>query len=60
MAMVEGMPDDELLTRGRYAFLGQDTIYKWLGAYANHDLWGKTALRKWLKARRQQDLQGKE
>jgi hypothetical protein len=49
MAMVEAMPEAELLTPGRYPFLGRDTIYKWLGAYAAHDLWGKTAIRKWLK-----------
>jgi len=51
MAMVEAMPGEEMLTRGRYDFLGKDTIYKWLGAYANHDRWGKTAIRKWLKSR---------
>ncbi len=49
VAMVEAMPDDELLTRGRYAFLGKGTIYTWVSQYAAHDRWGKTAIRKWLK-----------
>jgi hypothetical protein len=52
MALVEAMPEEELLTHGRYAFLGRDTIYKWLGDYAAHDLWGKAAIRKWLKTQR--------
>ncbi len=51
MALVEAMPEEEMLTPGRYAFLGQDTIYKWLGAYAAHDVWGKAAIRKWLIGR---------
>ena len=48
MAMVEAMPDDEMLTPGRYAFTGKDSIYGWLKAYANHDLWGKKHIRKWM------------
>ncbi len=51
MALVEAMPDEELLTRGRYAFLGKSTLCRWLGGYANHDRWGRTVMRKWLKAR---------
>jgi hypothetical protein len=53
MALVEAMPEEELLTGGRYAFLNKDTVYKWLNAYAAHDLWGKNAIRKWLKTRLQ-------
>ena len=52
MALVEAMPEDEMLTPGRYPFLGRDTICKWLGSYAAHDVWGKAAIRKWLKAQR--------
>ncbi len=53
MAMVEAMPEDEMLERGRYAFLDKQAIYDWLGAYAAHDAWAKTAIRKWLKGRAQ-------
>jgi hypothetical protein len=49
VALVEAMPNEELLTPGRHAFLGKSTIYKWVGLYAAHDRWGKTAIRKWLK-----------
>ena len=49
MAMVEAMPEEEMLTRGCYAFLGKDTVYDWLDRYAAHDLWGKTEIRKWMK-----------
>jgi hypothetical protein len=52
MTLVEAMPEEEMLTPSRYAFLGRDAIYKWLGAYAAHDLWGKAAIRKWLKTQR--------
>jgi len=51
MAMVDAMPEDEMLKPGKYSFLGKDTIYQWLGQYAGHDAWGKAAIRKWLKAR---------
>jgi hypothetical protein len=50
MDMVEAMPEDEMLTPGRYAFTKRGAIYDWLGAYAAHDLWGKTEIRKWMKA----------
>ena len=51
MEMVEAMPEDEMLAHGRYAFIGKGTIYNWLKAYANHDLWGKSHIRKWMKQR---------
>ncbi len=51
MAMVESMPEEEMLERGRYAFIGKGMVYTWLGYYAAHDAWGKTEIRKWLKAR---------
>ncbi len=47
MAMVEAMPEEEMLAHGRYAFIGKGTIYNWLAAYANHDRWAKTHIRKW-------------
>jgi hypothetical protein len=50
MAMVEAMPEEEMLAPGRYAFLDKQAIYDWLGAYAGHDLWAKTEIRKWKKA----------
>ncbi len=53
MALVEAMPEEEMLTPGRYPFLGRDTIYKWLGAYAAHDVWAKAAIRKWQKTQRE-------
>jgi hypothetical protein len=49
MEMVEAMPEEEMLAPGRYAFIGSGTVYGWLTAYANHDLWGKTKIRKWAK-----------
>lgn len=51
MDMVEAMPEDEMLTRGRYAFIGKGAVYDWLKGYANHDLWGKRKIREWMKAR---------
>jgi hypothetical protein len=53
MEMVDTMPEDEMLTPGRYAFIGKGTIYNWLSAYAAHDLWGKTHIRKWMKRKEQ-------
>ncbi len=50
MAMVEAMPEGEMLKRGRYAFTGKGAVYDWLGAYAAHDLWGKTKIRQWMRA----------
>jgi hypothetical protein len=49
MAMVEAMPEDEMLARGRYKFIGTGAVYNWLGAYANHDRWAKTKIRAWRK-----------
>ena len=50
MAMVEAMPEDELLRPGRYAFIGKGAVYSWLSAYANHDKWAKTHIIRWKKA----------
>jgi hypothetical protein len=50
MEMVEAMPEEEMMARGRYAFIGKGVVYNWLGAYAAHDVWGKTQIRKWMKA----------
>jgi hypothetical protein len=41
MALVEAMPEEEMLTPARYTFLGQGAIWDWLNAYAAHDMWGK-------------------
>jgi hypothetical protein len=49
MTMVEAMPEDEMLARGRYKFIGTGAVYNWLGAYANHDRWAKTKIRAWRK-----------
>ena len=49
MDMVEIMPEDEMLTCGRYAFTGKGAVYDWLKGFANHDLWGKTKIRKWMQ-----------
>ncbi len=51
MDMVKAMPDKEMLTRGRYPFVGKGMIYNWLNAYAAHDLWGKTKIRAWMKTK---------
>ncbi len=50
MAMVEAMPEDEMLAPSRYAFTGKGAVYDWLSAFAAHDLWGKTKIRQWMKA----------
>jgi hypothetical protein len=50
MLMVTEMPEDEMLTPGRYAFIGKGAVVDWLSAYAGHDRWAKTAIRKWIKA----------
>jgi len=50
MAMVEAMPEDEMLTPGRYAFTGKGALYSWLSGFAAHDVWGKTKIREWMKA----------
>jgi hypothetical protein len=50
MAMVEAMPEDEMLAPGRYAFTGKGAVYDWLSGFAAHDLWGKTKIRAWMKA----------
>lgn len=52
MKMVEEIPDDELLTRGYYAFTGKKSVYDWLGSYAAHDRWGREEIEKWLKERK--------
>ena len=58
MAMVEGMPDEELLTDGIYAFLGKGSICGWLGQYAAHDRWGNTHILKWLKTQQKAEERG--
>jgi len=59
MDMVENMPEEEMLIRGRYAFTGKGAVYDWLSGYAAHDLWAKTHLRKWQKTRGQQPTRGR-
>ncbi len=51
MEMVETMPEDELLERGRYSFLQKQAVYDWLVAYANHDAWGTKRIRAWQEAK---------
>jgi hypothetical protein len=51
MRMVEDMPEDEILEKGRYPFIGKGAVYDWLSAYAAHDRWAKTHIRKWIKTR---------
>lgn len=51
MQMAEDMPEDEMLERGRYPFIGKGAVYDWLSAYAAHDRWAKTHIRKWIKTR---------
>lgn len=51
MKMVEAMPEDEMLARGRYKFIGRGAVYNWLGSYANHNRWAKTKIREWGKSK---------
>ncbi len=46
MAMAEAMPEEEMLTPERYAFLGGGSIWDWLNAHAAQDLWGTMKIRK--------------
>ena len=52
MRFVGNLTDEELLTPGYYKLTGKGSLYTWLGAYANHDKWGKTHILKWMKARK--------
>jgi hypothetical protein len=64
MKMAEATPEEEIMERGRYAFIGKGAVYNWLSAYAAHDIWGKTKIRNWIKtncphklnSRRQKEL----
>ena len=49
MAMVEAMPEEEMLTPGYHAFTGKGAVYDWLNAYAAHDMWGKKKVVDWKK-----------
>lgn len=49
MAMVEAMPEEEMLTPAYYALTGKGAVYDWLAAYSAHDLWGKTKIIHWKK-----------
>jgi hypothetical protein len=51
MAMVEAMPEEEMLTYGLYTFT-DGLVYNWLNAYALHDLWAKDEICSWLKTRK--------
>jgi hypothetical protein len=51
MRMVAEIPEEEIMTRGRYAFTGKGAMYSWLSGYAAHDVWGKAKIRKWLETR---------
>jgi len=53
MEMVAAMPEDEMMARRRYKFIGTGAIYNWLGSYANHDRWAKTKIRSWKKKGKQ-------
>lgn len=48
MALVATMPDDELLDRRRYSFLGSQAVYDWLVVYAEHDAWGTRRIGEWM------------
>jgi len=51
MDMVEAMPEEEMLERGRYSFTGGSALFDWLNAYAAHDMWGKQKIRAWFKSK---------
>ncbi|HEX9106464.1 MAG TPA: ClbS/DfsB family four-helix bundle protein [Longimicrobiales bacterium] len=48
MDMVQAMPADEMLERGRYALTAPNALYDWLVQYAQHDAWGSRRIREWL------------
>jgi hypothetical protein len=51
MRMAETMPENEMLERGLYDFIGGGAVCDWLSAFAAHDLWAKRKIRQWLNAK---------
>jgi hypothetical protein len=51
LATVEGIPEEDMFTVGRYAWLGEGNLVGYILANtANHDRWAKDQIRDWLKA----------
>jgi hypothetical protein len=51
VAVVEGIPEEEIFAVGRYAWLGENNLVGViLGNTANHYRWAKDQIREWLKS----------
>ena len=53
MATVQTIPEKDIITKERFAWIGKAAMYSWLTAFANHDRWAKTGILKWMKTRQQ-------
>lgn len=56
---VEAMSDDELLTPGRFEWIGGKPCAAWINGYAAHDAWGKRHIRAWMRSQDILPRQGK-
>jgi hypothetical protein len=51
VAVVEGIPEEEIFAVGRYAWLGENNLVGVILANtANHYRWAKGQIREWLKS----------
>jgi hypothetical protein len=53
MTTVQAIPEKDVITKARFAWIGKSALYHWLTAFASHDRWAKTKLLKWSKTRQQ-------
>jgi len=57
LAIVQAIPEDDMLAPGRYAWTGRLTLVDYIaGNTCNHYRWAKTSIRKWIKAQNAQPL----
>ena len=52
MATVQAIPEKDIITKGRFAWIGKPALYSWLTAYASHDRWAKEKVRERFKSDR--------
>lgn len=52
LTTLEGIPEEDLLIRGRYEWTGELTLADYIaGNTCNHYAWAKAQIRKWIKGR---------
>jgi len=52
MATVQAIPEKDIITKGRFAWIGRPAMYSWLTAYVSHDRWAKEKVRERFKSGR--------